>query len=77
MSEYLCPDNPAEGNAKEEVKLFMLKKKKKKKERMKRKRVSAGKAWVAGFRRSNLTQKISVEIEPLTAFCLTSSTRKG
>lgn len=44
---------------------------------MKRKRVSAGKAWVAGFRRSNLTQKISVEIEPLTAFCLTSSARKG
>lgn len=30
MSEYLCPYNPAEGNAKEEVKLFMLKKKKKK-----------------------------------------------
>lgn len=28
MSEYLCPYNPAEGNAKEEVKLFMLKKKK-------------------------------------------------
>lgn len=30
-----------------------------------------------GFKRSNLTQKISVEIKPLTTFCLTSSKRKG
>lgn len=42
MSEYLCPYNPAEGNAKEEVKLFMLKKKKKKRMAVQSKRGKIG-----------------------------------